>query len=150
MLKQRSSDCSWLARAMYKYVTEVHFASLRTCTQWLTVLLSPPLSLYIFLTTCEHCYWFLMCHRKFSNSLWFKTYHHTMPFWLSTVHLQENVLFCCAAVVSRTYKINYRKNCAGISCWFWFRLQYRKCCKTSWATLVLERCKHSICPWKSQ
>lgn len=59
------------------------------------------------------CYWIVLCHKKFNNSPVFKmqSLYHATPLWWPCVHVQENVLFCCPAVGSRTSKINHRKNC---------------------------------------
>jgi hypothetical protein len=78
-----------------------------------------------FLTIVNVCYWFLLCHREFSNSPVFKT-HITIQWHFDDppAHVPENLFFCCAIVASRTFKIYHRIKPADISCWFW--LKYRK------------------------
>lgn len=92
-------------------------------TQWL---FSTALTLYTFLTTCEYLSLIPSLPQEIQSQP-DNSHHHTMPFWRPTVHARENILFCYAAVASRSFKMNHRKNCADISCWFW--LKYRQCCK---------------------
>lgn len=77
-----------------------------------TLLLSTAPHRINFKSHMNMCYRFLLYHKKFTNSPFFKnTHHHITPFWHHPAHGCDDVRFCSTAVPwSRTFKIRHRKN----------------------------------------
>jgi hypothetical protein len=75
--------------------------------------------------------WLVISNKKLCNSLLFKMYIIPHYFQKPCTGITKHILRHCRA--SKTFKINHRKT-VYISYLFW--LKYRKCCKTSRATII--------------